>query len=152
MSCKLGPATPEVLAAYNVYAGPVAIHCAVTSIDVISASAVPRHGLPYSTSSTDIHEIGHLRVVSAEQYNRLPPQTATTTKRDRRIGLHEEPALLEASGQMGGAEHKYVGSAMHDRIIGALELCCRRLGEMLLIQNKRVDWNTHRACSRRSAT
>jgi hypothetical protein len=73
----------------------------------------------------------------------LPPQTATTTKRDRRIGLHEEPALLEASGQMGGAEHKYVGSAMHDRIIGALELCCRRLGEMLLIQNKRVDWDTH---------
>ena len=31
---------------------------------------------------------------------------------------------------------------MHDRIIGALELCCR-LGEMLLIQNKRVDWDTH---------
>jgi hypothetical protein len=29
---------------------------------------------------------------------------------------------------------------MH-RIIGALELCCRR-GEMLLIQNKRVNWDT----------
>ena len=28
------------------------------------------------------------------------------------------------------------------RIIGALELCCRR-GEMLLIQNKRVNWETH---------
>jgi integrase len=27
------------------------------------------------------------------------------------------------------------------RIIGALELCCRR-GEMLLIQNKRVNWDT----------
>jgi hypothetical protein len=35
-----------------------------------------------------------------------------------------------------------VGPLMHDRIIGALELCCR-LGEMLLIQNKRVDWDTH---------
>jgi len=31
---------------------------------------------------------------------------------------------------------------MHDRILGALELCCRR-GEMLLIQNKRVHWETH---------
>ena len=31
---------------------------------------------------------------------------------------------------------------MHDRIIGALELCCR-LNEMLLIQNKRLDWDTH---------
>jgi integrase len=30
---------------------------------------------------------------------------------------------------------------LHDRIIGALELCCRR-GEMLLIQNKRVNWDT----------
>jgi hypothetical protein len=35
-------------------------------------------------------------------------------------------------------EHRYVGSGMHDRILGALELCCRR-GEMLLIQNKRMD-------------
>jgi hypothetical protein len=29
----------------------------------------------------------------------------------------------------------------HDRIIGALELCCRR-GEMLLIQNRRINWDT----------
>jgi hypothetical protein len=28
-----------------------------------------------------------------------------------------------------------------NRIIGALELCCRH-GEMLLIQNKRVNWET----------
>jgi hypothetical protein len=28
------------------------------------------------------------------------------------------------------------------RIIGALELCCRR-DEMVLMQNKRVDWDTH---------
>jgi integrase len=39
-------------------------------------------------------------------------------------------------------EHRYVGPVMHDRILGALELCCRR-GEMLLIQNKRVHWETH---------
>ena len=31
---------------------------------------------------------------------------------------------------------------LHDRIIGALELLCRR-GEMLLIQNKRVYWDTY---------
>jgi len=43
---------------------------------------------------------------------------------------------------MSGAEHKYVGSAMHDRIIGALETCCRR-GEMLRIQNRHVDWERH---------
>ena len=69
-------------------------------------------------------------------------RTKEETKRDRRIGLHEEQALLKASGQMGGAEHKYVGSAMHDRIIGALETCCRR-GEMLRIQNRHVDWERH---------
>ena len=39
-------------------------------------------------------------------------------------------------------EDRSVGSLMHDRIIGALDLCCR-LGEMLLIQNNRVDWDTH---------
>ena len=69
-------------------------------------------------------------------------RTKEETERDRRIGLHEEQALLAASGQMGGAEHKYVGSAMHDRIIGALEACCRR-GEMLRLQNRHVDWERH---------
>jgi integrase len=34
-----------------------------------------------------------------------------------------------------------VGALLHDRIIGALELCCRR-GEMLMIQNKRVNWES----------
>ena len=38
--------------------------------------------------------------------------------------------------------HQFVGPLLHDRIIGALELCCRR-GEMLLIQNKRVNWDMH---------
>jgi hypothetical protein len=33
-------------------------------------------------------------------------KTKEETKRDRRIGLHEEQALLAASAQMGGAEHK----------------------------------------------
>jgi integrase len=31
---------------------------------------------------------------------------------------------------------------MHDRIIGALETCCRQ-GEMLRIQNRHVDWAQH---------
>ena len=69
-------------------------------------------------------------------------KTKEETKRDRRIGLHEEHALLAASAQMGRAEHKYVGSAMHDRIIGALDTCCRR-GEMLRIQNRHIDWERH---------
>jgi hypothetical protein len=37
---------------------------------------------------------------------------------------------------------KYVGPPMHDRLIGALETCCRR-GEMLRIQNRHVDWEHH---------
>ena len=66
-------------------------------------------------------------------------KTKEETKRDRRIGLHEEQALLAACSDMGGAEHKFVGPAMHDRIIGALETCCRK-GEMLRIQNRHIDW------------
>ena len=31
---------------------------------------------------------------------------------------------------------------MHDRLIGALETCCRQ-GEMLRIQNRHVDWSQH---------
>ena len=38
------------------------------------------------------------------------------------------------------AEHQFVGPLLHDRIIAALELC--RRGEMLMIQNKRVNWET----------
>ena len=69
-------------------------------------------------------------------------KTKEETKRDRRIGLQEEQALLAACSDMGGAEHKFVGPAMHDRIIGALETCCRR-GEMLRIQNRHIDWERH---------
>jgi integrase len=62
--------------------------------------------------------------------------------RDRRVSREEEKRLLDtALGVMNTAAHQYVGDVLHDRIIGALELCCRR-GEMLLIQNKRVNWDT----------
>ncbi len=64
------------------------------------------------------------------------------TARDRRLTRDEEKRLLDAALQkMNTAEHQFVGPLLHDRIIGALELCCRR-GEMLLIQNKRVNWDT----------
>jgi integrase len=69
-------------------------------------------------------------------------KTKEETKRDRRIGLQEEQALLAACSEMNGAEHKYVGSPMHDRLIGALETCCRQ-GVMLRIQNRHVDWEQH---------
>ena len=64
------------------------------------------------------------------------------TIRDRRLSHEEENRLLDtALRQMNTARHMFVGELLHDRIIGALELCCRR-GEMLLIQNKRVAWET----------
>ena len=64
------------------------------------------------------------------------------TVRDRRLSRDEEKRLLDtALQQMNTATHKYVGELLHNRIIGALELCCRR-GEMLLIQNKRVNWDS----------
>ena len=62
--------------------------------------------------------------------------------RDRRVSREEEKRLLDtALGIMNTALHRDVGELLHDRIVGALELCCRR-GEMLLIQNKRVNWDT----------
>jgi integrase len=62
--------------------------------------------------------------------------------RDRRVSREEEKKLLDtALTVMNTASHQYVGELLHDRIVGALELCCRR-GEMLLIQNKRVNWDT----------
>jgi integrase/recombinase XerD len=68
--------------------------------------------------------------------------TKAETVRDRRISREEEKRLLDAALAMNTWAHRYVGPLMHDRIIGALELCCRR-GELLLIQNRRVDWDTH---------
>jgi integrase/transposase len=64
------------------------------------------------------------------------------TARDRRLTRDEERRLLDVALQrMNSAEHQLVGALLHDRIIGALELCCRR-GEMLMIQNKRVNWES----------
>ena len=68
--------------------------------------------------------------------------TKAETVRDRRLSRDEEKRLLDGAMAMNTPEHRYAGPLMHDRIIGALELCCR-LGEMLMIQNKRVDWETH---------
>ena len=69
-------------------------------------------------------------------------RTKDETKRDRRIASAEEKALLDAALAMNSEEHKWVGGAMHDRIIGAIETCCRQ-GEMLRIQNRHVDWERH---------
>lgn len=66
----------------------------------------------------------------------------TENKRDRRILADEEQSLLKAAIEMESEEHAWVGQAMHDRIIGALETCCRQ-GEMLRIQNLHVDWQHH---------
>jgi integrase len=64
------------------------------------------------------------------------------TSRDRRLSRDEEKRLLDtALDKMNRPEHQFVGPILHDRIIGALELCCRR-GEMLLIQNRRLNWDT----------
>jgi integrase len=69
-------------------------------------------------------------------------KTKEETKRDRRIGRQEEQRLLANALEMNSAEHKWVGSSMHDRLVGALETCCRQ-GEMLRIQNRHVDWEQH---------
>ena len=67
-------------------------------------------------------------------------QKKAETIRDRRLLRDEERRLLDAAlTRMNTPAHWYMGPLLHDRIIGALELCCRR-GEMLLIQNKRVNW------------
>lgn len=62
--------------------------------------------------------------------------------RERRLTQAEEKRLLEtALEKMNTGEHRFAGPLLHDRLIGALELYCRR-GEMLLIQNRRVVWET----------
>jgi integrase len=69
-------------------------------------------------------------------------RTKDETKRDRRIAFAEENALLDAALAVNSEEHRWVGESMHDRIIGAIETCCRQ-GEMLRIQNRHVDWERH---------
>ena len=63
------------------------------------------------------------------------------TKRDRRVHRDEEQLLLSACVTMNAAEHKWVGPAMHDRLIGAIDTCCRQ-GEMLRIRRD-VGWTQH---------
>jgi hypothetical protein len=66
------------------------------------------------------------------------------TSRDRRLTREEEKRLLDtALHEMNTPVHQFVGPILHDRIIGAIELCCRR-GEMLMIQNRRVNWRRAR--------
>jgi transposase len=56
------------------------------------------------------------------------------TSRDRRLTREEEKRLLDtALEKMNDGEHQFAGPLLHDRIVGAIELVCRR-GEMLLIQ------------------
>ncbi len=67
-------------------------------------------------------------------------------KRDYQKWLHEHDGDRDDYTRRIDARRRpdsdqYAGKLLHDRIIGALELCCRR-GEMLLIQNKRVNWDT----------
>jgi len=83
-------------------------------------------------------------VLSTSPFHRfgVSIKTKEETKRDRRIGLAEEQRLLATALEMSSADHKFVGSSMHDRIVGALETCCRQ-GEMLRIQNRHVDWEQH---------
>jgi hypothetical protein len=67
---------------------------------------------------------------------RLDKKAETT--RDRRVYSEEEQQLLStALSAMNTPEHQFVGPVLHDRIVGALELCWRR-NEMLLIQNRRA--------------
>jgi hypothetical protein len=61
---------------------------------------------------------------------------------DRDKIIVDPRAVLINDDDREAEAHMFVGELLHDRIIGALELCCRR-GEMLLIQNKRVNWETH---------
>lgn len=83
-------------------------------------------------------------LVSSSPFHRfgISIRAKDETKRDRRVGAVEEKALLDAALGMNSEEHLWVGAAMHDRIIGALETCCRQ-GEMLRIQNRHVDWERH---------
>ena len=92
-------------------------------------------------------ELGHGADTAAVQPVAVPPVRRTMNKKAETSEIagstrDEEKRLLDtALPKMNTAEHQYVGPLLHDRIIGALELCCRR-GEMLMIQNERVNWDT----------
>ena len=121
--------------------------------DISGFKAAYRHGRSVATVN---RALGVLR--AAINWGRFqdPPLLSTTpfhrfgvnikvrdeTKRDRRIHRDEEQSLLAACLSMNTWDHKWAGPAMHDRIICALETCCRQ-GEMLRIQNRDVDWSRH---------
>lgn len=121
--------------------------------DISAFKAAYRHGHSVATVN---RALGVLR--AAINWGRFqdPPLLLTTpfhrfgvnikvrdeTKRDRRIHRDEEQSLLAACLSMNTWDHKWAGPAMHDRIIGALETCCRQ-GEMLRIQNRDVDWTQY---------
>jgi integrase len=70
-------------------------------------------------------------------------RTKGETRRERRLAPTEEEQLLKACDTLlEDPRHKHLGMAMRDRLIGALDTCCRR-GEMLLIRNADVDWSKH---------
>ena len=62
-----------------------------------------------------------------------------TGPRREPLRVRDRAALLDAALTVDSEEHKWAGASMHDRIIGALETCCRK-GEMLRIQGRHVDW------------
>jgi integrase len=121
-------------------------------VEIARFKAVYRHGHAVATVN---RALGVLR--AAINWGRFqdPPLLATSpfhrfgvnikvrdeTKRDRRIHREEEQSLLAAC-LMNTDDQRSTGPAMHDRIIGALETCCRQ-GEMLRIQNRDVDWTQH---------
>ena len=72
--------------------------------------------------------------------------------RNRRLSDAEEQKLLTvALAKMMTHEHMFVGQRLHDCIIGALELPIR-IGEMLPIQNRDVDWAHHQVIVKWSKT
>src|SRR4051812_49846864 len=66
-------------------------------------------------------------------------KTHAETRRDRRVRLDEEARLLRAAAQVNTPQHGGVGAAMHDRIVCAIDTACR-LGEILKMRNRHVDW------------
>jgi len=70
-------------------------------------------------------------------------KTRGEARRDRRVQPSEEQLLLStALTKMNTPERDHVGPLMHDRIIGAIETLTR-IGEMLPIRNRDVDWVEH---------
>jgi len=63
--------------------------------------------------------------------------------RDRRLTRDEQEEFRRICfGPLNTAAHQRVGPLLYDRMLGALDLLCRR-GEMMKIQNRRVYWDTY---------